>query len=250
METQLSYSQSGEDLMLAAIFGGRRGTMVDVGAHDGVYLSNSYLLELLGWNCILVEPNPQLFERILANRKARAYQCAATSRDGEVAFHLAPDADAFSTVELTEANARRLEGMHAQVERTVVRGRRLDSILEESGVQSVDAISIDVEGHESAVFGGFTISRWKPRVFIVEGNTTRETFAISRLLAAEGYARFHRSGVNDWYARRGDRELVSAASRVRTMYSDGERTMRSVLRAVLPVTIRRFLRRQVFAPAG
>ncbi len=247
-EVPNSYSQSGEDLMLAEIFGEHCGTIVDVGAHDGVYLSNSYLLELLGWNCILIEPNPQLFERILTNRHARAYRCAATSADGEVAFHISPDADAFSTLELTDENSRKFEKMHARVEQKVVHGRRLDSILEESGVSAVDVVSIDVEGHESAVFSGFTVPRWKPRVFIVEGNTTRETFAISRLLAAHGYVRFHRSGVNDWYARREDRTLASVASRIRIFCSDGERLVKNVLRTVLPVSVRRFLSGQVLAP--
>lgn len=250
METLRSYSQSGEDLLLAQIFGDAKGVIVDVGAHDGVHLSNSYLLETRGWDCVLVEPNPQLFQRVLENRKAKAYCCAATSKDGEVVFHLSPDADAFSTIELTEENSRKFVGMNAHVEETVVRGRRLDSILEESGISKVDVVSIDVEGHEPAVFSGFTVSRWKPRVFIVEGNTTSETRQITQLLGRHGYVRFHRSGCNDWYARKDDHKLASASARFRTSLTDAKRSTKNVLKMVLPLSVRKFLRRQVLAPVG
>lgn len=250
MAKRQSYSQSGEDLLLADIFGESTGTMLDVGAHDGVHLSNSYLLESMGWKCILVEPNPDLYEKICKQRKAHAFQCAATAVDGEVAFHISPDADAFSTMELTEENARKFETMHARVERTVVHGRRLDSILEETKAGKIDVVSIDVEGHELSVFAGFTVTRWNPRVVIVEGNSTKETRAISKVLSSSGYVRFHRSGCNDWYAKPDDRQLVSAEARMRTRISDADRLARDLLRPILPMQIRKLLSRRVLAHAS
>lgn len=250
MEQRRSYSQSGEDLLLADIFGESVGTMVDVGAHDGIHLSNSYLLESMGWKCILVEPNPELYDKICRQRKAQAFQCAATAIDGEVAFHISPDADAFSTMELTEENAKKFETMHARVERTVVHGRKLDSILEETNAGKIDVVSIDVEGHELSVFQGFTITRWNPRVVIVEGNSTKETRAISKVLASSGYVRFHRSGCNDWYAKPDDRQLVNFEARMRTWISDADRFTRDLLRPILPMPVRKLLRRRVLAPAN
>ena len=34
------------------------GTYIDVGAGDGVFLSNTYLFELIGWKGVCVEPDP------------------------------------------------------------------------------------------------------------------------------------------------------------------------------------------------
>jgi len=46
---QKFYGQLGEDCLLAIFFGFKsHGFFVDVGAFDGVYLSNSYAFELLG----------------------------------------------------------------------------------------------------------------------------------------------------------------------------------------------------------
>ena len=52
-------AQFGEDLLLAEHFGHReQGTYVEVGAHDGVRNSNTYLFEQRGWSGVLVEPDP------------------------------------------------------------------------------------------------------------------------------------------------------------------------------------------------
>jgi hypothetical protein len=55
------HSQFGEDQILARLFADTKvGTCVDVGAHDGIQLSNSYYFEQIGWHCVLVEPAPHL----------------------------------------------------------------------------------------------------------------------------------------------------------------------------------------------
>src|ERR1035437_6830450 len=64
-----SYAQFHEDVCVRAFFGeDYRGKFVDVGANDGVYGSNSYLLERHGWTGLLVEPSDRLAE---ACRRAR-----------------------------------------------------------------------------------------------------------------------------------------------------------------------------------
>jgi hypothetical protein len=122
--------------------------------------------------------------------------------------------------------------------------------LEETNAGKIDVVSIDVEGHELSVFQGFTITRWNPRVVIVEGNSTKETRAISKVLASSGYVRFHRSGCNDWYAKPDDRQLVNFEARMRTWISDADRFTRDLLRPILPMPVRKLLRRRVLAPAN
>lgn len=55
------YSQNREDELIADYFGGRVGRLLDVGANDGITLSNSRLLIELGWEANLVEPSPAAF---------------------------------------------------------------------------------------------------------------------------------------------------------------------------------------------
>ena len=54
-----SYSQEGEDLILARIFEGKqKGIYVDVGAHHPLRFSNTYLLYRQGWSGINLDANP------------------------------------------------------------------------------------------------------------------------------------------------------------------------------------------------
>jgi hypothetical protein len=62
-------AQFGEDRVLWNIFRGRcNGFFVEVGAYDGVHLSNTYFLEQLGWRGLLIEPILELCRRATAAR--------------------------------------------------------------------------------------------------------------------------------------------------------------------------------------
>ena len=76
------YSQLGEDCLLAQFFHFKeRGFFVDVGAFDGVYLSNSYCFEQLGWSGVCVEALPEYFELCVNNRsRSKCYQAACLDR--------------------------------------------------------------------------------------------------------------------------------------------------------------------------
>lgn len=58
------YSQNNEDYLISEYFGGRTGRLLDIGANDGVTLSNSRLLIEKGWAADLVEPSPSAFARL------------------------------------------------------------------------------------------------------------------------------------------------------------------------------------------
>ena len=57
---RLSYSQEGEDMILASIFEGRsKGFYVDVGAHHPQRFSNTYHFYLQGWSGINIDAMPE-----------------------------------------------------------------------------------------------------------------------------------------------------------------------------------------------
>lgn len=60
----MNYSQNNEQEVITEFFNGRLGRFLDVGAHDGVSLSNTRALFELGWNGVLVEPNPVHFIKL------------------------------------------------------------------------------------------------------------------------------------------------------------------------------------------
>jgi hypothetical protein len=79
---------------------------VEIGAADGVYLSNTLLLEeAYGWRGILVEPNPDSHAAILARRpRSRLVRGAAARVGGPHArFPRHPESRIFDVRRLCEA---------------------------------------------------------------------------------------------------------------------------------------------------
>lgn len=208
------FGQFGEDRILADLFGhaGAR-TCVDVGANDGVTGSVSLHFERAGWRCVLVEPNPELCARLRRERSAFLFEGAASNAHGTTTLMLAEGAElshAVSSIEPGAAAGIARQGL--SVRAVQVRTAPLDDILVEAGVApgEIAFVSIDVEGHEPAVLQGFTLSRWRPRVLIVEDNSILFGNGLRGTLARQGYVRFRRTGVNDWYAARGDVAVTGA----------------------------------------
>ena len=208
-------SQNGEDRWLDAHFGAKRsGFFVEVGAYDGVNLSNTYHFEQTGWTGVLVEPDPEMAERCRHDRpRSLTFQCAAGVNAGEISFYKVAGGEAYSTTSLSAAHRERLDRMGLAWREVRVAVRTLDSILEEAHAPGVDFVSIDVEGGELAVLQGFDIRRWKPAVVIVETNAARRDPQIRRYFVANGYAYRHSIDVNDFY-------LPAASGRLSTSVLD------------------------------
>lgn len=200
-------AQNGEDRWLDAYFGGRRaGFFVDVGAYDGVDLSNSYHFEAIGWTGVLVEPDADRAAHCRIHRpRSRTFHCAAVGDPAlaEITFHRVDSAGVYSTTHMTEQHASRLAGMGCAPQAISVPARTLDSLLEEVGADAIDFVSIDVEGAELEVLRGFDIARWRPAIVVVESNTRLRLPAIRDYFVGHGYAYRHSIDVNDFYERRG-----------------------------------------------
>jgi hypothetical protein len=66
----MSHSQLGQDLAVLKAFKDKtNGFFIEIGASDGMELSNTYLLETkYNWKGICVEPIPRRFELLCKNR--------------------------------------------------------------------------------------------------------------------------------------------------------------------------------------
>jgi FkbM family methyltransferase len=206
-----SHAQFGEDRILAEIFGDRTaGYCVEVGAHDGLNGSASYLFEKQGWQCLLVEPIPTLVEEIRKHRDCRVVNCAASSSEGEASFFVAEHIESMSTLDLTPRRLESIRQAGGAVKEIAVRTATLDSLLAEAGFSEIQFITIDVEGHELAVLEGLTLEQYKPRIVIIEDNSAQGDPHVARHMSERGYVHFRQTGVNEWYAHESDLELVRA----------------------------------------
>jgi len=229
------YSQYAEDVLLDRIFGDHKGNCVEVGANDGVKFSNTKHFEELGWQCILVEPTPNLCAAIRQARVGLLFECAASSHEGTMDFYVVEGHDLYSSLEAHATMFASPAHQNARVNIIPVQVRRLDSIITESGVNAIDFISIDVEGHELAVLEGFTIDRWKPKLVLVEDASELEESPVQDFLQSFNYKRFYRSGGNDWYAR----SDISVLGLLWVMVGTGRLEFRGIGKVWLP---RKFVR--------
>jgi hypothetical protein len=72
------FPEEAEDRLKAEFFGPHPGYFVDVGANDPQVGSQSFALEQAGWRGILVEPQPDLAEKLKRVRAARVFAAACS----------------------------------------------------------------------------------------------------------------------------------------------------------------------------
>ena len=84
------HSQFGQDEFLDThVFEGKRGgVFLEVGAHDGLEISNTLFFEReRGWTGLCVEADPLPYEKLKVNRPAvRSYNFAAGENEGTMPF--------------------------------------------------------------------------------------------------------------------------------------------------------------------
>jgi len=198
-------AQNGEDVWLDNFFGHKTsGFCIEVGAFNGVNLSNTFHFEQIGWSCILVEPDPDKAASCRAHRpRSRIYECAAVDSPEitEIEFFQVQGGEVFSTTKLTDTHAQRITNMNLLLKPRKVAARTLDSILEEVVHKTLDFVSIDVEGAELDVLRGFDIERWQPEIVLIESNSKYRYPAIRKYFVVHGYAFSHSIDVNDFYQR-------------------------------------------------
>ena len=211
------YSQGGEDALLWSAFPGvTDGVFIEVGAFDGRYLSNTLSFEEQGWTGICVEPHPDYFDLCRANRPGSHCENAACVGPGgpETVTFLSEPLGILSGVraDLTP----NMEGRYSArgmtfpgFMETTVRARTLDSIIAEHrpDIETIDILSIDVEGTEVDVLLGFSLNA---RVIVLEANTPD---AVDAITACMERRRYHLARVMDQnYFYTSDSEIAARLS--------------------------------------
>jgi hypothetical protein len=213
--------QFGEDRILWRVFRGRRsGYFVEVGAYDGVTLSNTYFLEQMGWRGLLIEPIAPLCERAAQARpRSRVVHGACSKRgsSGTAKFTVTQNVPVLSFLHADREHVDRCLREGATLVEIEVPLITLDDVLMHERRNPpplcgpwtpkkgwcIDVVSIDTEGCELDVLDGFNLERFRPRVLVIE-NDRPAGAAIEPYLAQRGYRKFHRQKINDFYIRSDD----------------------------------------------
>ena len=192
---QQSRSQDHEDLALYEQFfkDQRNGRFLELGALDGLALSNTYAFEaVLNWTGILIEANPAACRRLYNNRPRAVNLCTAISNDSRmITFEDGVYSSTFAAVD--ELSPKFKERFHKKQRQTYqVPSAPLGQLLRAVGVTYLDLVSLDVEGSEVKVLE--TMDWTIPvRVWCIEWhydwNPVSMNSSIAEIMTRHGYRR-------------------------------------------------------------
>lgn len=200
------YSQYRQDEFIdKVVFNKKRnGFFVDIGAHDGISLSNSYFFEVnRAFDGLCIEPNPKVFELLKKNRKCDVLNTCIADTVGTVKF-LA-----------VEGYSEMLSGIIDHYHPTHL--QRIDNYIREHGgarqeievncmpLQNIPLLrnkaiafmSIDTEGNELSILKSIDFSKLNVTCFTIENNYGDSN--IEEIMNRNNYIKVKRLGDDDVY---------------------------------------------------
>lgn len=162
-------------------------TVVDVGANDGFYSSNSYPFIARGWPALLIEPHPAAFQKAKQLHRQRQQvilvNAACSDRAGELALQTYAEDEGGSHSFLGTGPGGVRDAVRSPGEAVHVQVHRLETLLDEFKIpRDFGLLTIDTEGHDFQVLRGANLTRYRPRVIITEKNPDdEEKFAYLRV---------------------------------------------------------------------
>ena len=198
-----SKSQNGQDLfaLLTNEFK-HEGCFIEIGATNGVALSNTLLLEKkFNWTGLLVEPAKIWHKELFENRNCFiSTKCVFNTSGDEIIFN-ETKYRSLSTID-SYSNNDGWSKSRADGKKYIVETVTLNELIQEFELPDfIDFLSIDTEGCEIDILTAIDFSRYKFRAITCEHNYTNNREKIYSLLTQNGYRRVleNLSLGDDWY---------------------------------------------------
>jgi len=197
-------AQAGEDILIYDFFKeSPPGFFVEAGAYDGVTLSNTYLLESLGWKGLLVEAHPDYAKQCESNRPGSIVKQVALGprgASGEVEFTCAENqaGAVLSYLNSDKDHIERCKNEQCALRKVRVGYTSLNDLLS-ACTDHVTFLSLDVEGVELDVLKGLDMTKYRPDLILIESNGRRHDEAIEGYLRDFGYCVGGRKGCNVFF---------------------------------------------------
>jgi FkbM family methyltransferase len=174
------------------------GYYVDVGCHDGIDISNTYLLDKNGWKGLCIDPFPKNFDKRSATVvKAVVY----SSNDKEIEFDYSIEDPGCSGIEHELGVHKQRLYTTTTIQKHKFTTRTLESILEEHNVpRRIEYMNMDIEGAEYEALKVFPFEKYSFKLLTIEHNYEEpKRSMIRQLLESKGYTHTKSVHVDDWY---------------------------------------------------
>jgi FkbM family methyltransferase len=181
----LSNAQRFQDIFALYNCGFEPQWFLEFGANDGISLSNSILLESLGWNGIIGEALNRLYLLAKYTRKCHVVEGALSEFSGlELEFY---DQNLISS-SVGYANLDQHGELRALGSLSKVKTIRIDEILSSyNSPKTIGFFSLDVEGAEVEVLKTFPFDRYFVKCAAIEHNHTLQEKVIDEIMEINGF---------------------------------------------------------------
>ena len=201
--TITSYSQLNQDLEVLKLYNNKsNGFFVDIGASDGIELSNTYLLETMyNWKGICVEPIPMKFYSLCRNRlHSRCYRDTVYSEsDKQITIDSCNSATLLSDIS-DNVNDHK-DAVNQPNTQITVNTITLTYLLDVTNSPTfIEYLSLDTEGSELEILKSVDFQKYTFGAIDVEHNYVepRRT-EIRNLLTANNYHYVRENKFDDHY---------------------------------------------------
>lgn len=199
----MSQSQLGQDLKVLEFYKEKKnGYFVEVGASNGIILSNTYLLETkYDWKGICVEPTPSIYKQLVINRP-NSHCCddaAYSVSNATVTFDIAHCSNLLSGIsDLIDRHKSRIDASKTSISVNTI---TLNDLLDKyEAPKFIEYLSLDTEGSEYEILRVFDFSKYTFGLIDIEHNyiEPRRT-QIRELLTSNGYVYIGANHFDDMY---------------------------------------------------
>jgi FkbM family methyltransferase len=199
----MSFSQIGQDLEVINFYNKKtNGFFIEVGASNGIKLSNTYLLETqYNWKGICCEPVPRHFNNLVINRP-NSFCCnkAVYNQSGQtVVFDIAHKYDLLSGINLhIDRHKSKVDSNKTSINVETI--SLLDLLNEANAPSFIEYMSLDTEGSEYEILKTFDFNKYIFGLIDVEHNYVEPRRSeIKNLLISNGYIYKGQNKFDDMY---------------------------------------------------
>ena len=168
--SRLSYAQEGEDMILAGLFEGKNdGFYIDVGAYHPYKFSNTYYFYLQGWQGINIDATPGSMKSFNQIRSRDINLEIAVSDSRDTLTYYCFKEPALNTFCKKLADFYIMKGWECIAEQFIP-VYPLSEVLEHylPTTQSIDFLTIDVEGLDYNVLKSNNWFKYRPEIILIE----------------------------------------------------------------------------------
>jgi FkbM family methyltransferase len=171
-KAKISYSQSGEDIIVAYIFDAmqiKTRHYLDIGTNDPVHLNNTYLFYSQGFSGVCVEPDPDLCKIISKERpRDKVIQVGIGDKKEKLPFYMM-EPHTLNTFSKKEAAAYQEHYPWTSVRKvTKINLIPVNDVLKKYFKKGLDFLSIDTEGLDQEIIENIDFKKHRPVVICVE----------------------------------------------------------------------------------